>query len=97
MKNLSMIVLGAAVLFGNVPSRQFFLMTLNYLVYIVCTISLYMLNFTASFFENQLYNDTVEIFTNLPTNIVWHFIYYPEAYMFCGLIMILVGITSAKA
>jgi len=97
MKTFALIALGSAILFGNIQSREFFLMTLNYFVYIVCTISLYLLNFTASFFENKLYEDVVEIFTNLPTNIVWHFIDYPEAFMFCGLMMILVGMTSAKA
>jgi len=97
MKNLCMILLGAAIAFGNVPSRQFFLMTLNYLVYIVCGMSLYALHYLAGFFENkQLYEDVTTIFTMMPTSIVWHFISYPEAYCFCGVILILLGMTAMR-
>lgn len=94
MKAFALIALGSAIVLGNVPSRQFFLMTLNYSVYIICTISLYLLNASRTFFEIQLYEDVLDIFTNLPSNIAWHFIESPEAFIFCGLIIILVGATT---
>lgn len=96
MKNLSLIALGIAIISGNVPSRQFFLMTLNYLVYIFCTISVYILKFTIALFEARLYEDVMDLFINLPYMITLHFMHYPDAYIFCGIIMILLG-TTAKA
>ena len=91
MKNFMMMLFGTAILAGHEPSKQFFLASLKYSLYIATMIAIFFLEAFSNFLEKEDYEDVLNIYFSLPYTAVRHFRTYSEPFFICGYIMLMVG------
>lgn len=93
MKNIFLILFGTAILGGDVLSRQFFLASLKYFLYVTSTTCMCLLEILPRFTNDDVYDDVMFIYTTLPHVAVSHFMTYSELYFICGYLMLMLGFT----
>jgi hypothetical protein len=94
MKNLFLVLFGAAILAGNQRSKDFFLEALKYFIYVATEFCIFLINSLPRFVEEEIYEDLLNIYFNMPYNVVRYFRFNTEPFLVSGYIMVGLGFTG---
>ena len=85
------IIVGWALIVGEPAVRRIFTELLGFYLYIHCNIATTLLSFTNNLFEEELYENILEMYRTIPFNVIHHLFLYPETYVFFGWLIFVYG------